>query len=197
MKKNINYSFFLFFGQANWVGSTQVKFSSVYFLILFLPLLLSSSPLHTVLLLIFSSFHSAILPFFISLLSLAYPLLFPPKRLRLCLCGSVSLTRSHQILCLFLKTVQFCVFRSSDSFGGHILVFVLGFALTVRCAFLSLFFFFKFQIMGSYFKPWWERKMAAFLMNLGLTWRIWLETEDLIECFVWFLWISLAWFPFL
>ena len=50
--------------------------------------------------------------------------------------------------------------------------------------------------MGSYFKPWWERKMAAFLMNLGLTWRIWLETEDLIECFVWFLWISLVWFPF-
>ena len=38
--------------------------------------------------------------------------------------------------------------------------------------------------------------MAAFLMNLGLTWRIWLETEDLIECFVWFLWISLVWFPF-
>lgn len=152
----------------------------------------------------FSSSHSSLTNFFFLPFSNSSILHISPFS---CLPSSLSSKKISTLPARFLWLLhtkffaycwkrQFCGFRSSDSFGGHILVFVLGFALTVRCAFLSIFFFFKFQIMGSYFKPWWERKMAAFLMNLGLTWRIWLETEDLIECFVWFLWISLVWFPF-
>ncbi|KAK7343792.1 hypothetical protein VNO77_12827 [Canavalia gladiata] len=60
------------------------------------------------------------------------------RRLRLCLCGFVSLTLAHQILCLFVKTVEFCGFRSWDTFGGHIHVFVLGFALTVIGFYLEI-----------------------------------------------------------
>ncbi|KAK7337420.1 hypothetical protein VNO77_17994 [Canavalia gladiata] len=43
-----------------------------------------------------------------------------------------QVTADGEILCLFVKTVEFCGFRSWDSFGCHIHVFVLGFALTVR-----------------------------------------------------------------